>query len=294
MELNQIWANFTGRMSEIILFHDAAKESAEKELKLLNDYSNELRANNNSKESFWRFQNMTFINAKTGDFELYDQTNRSLEDVYLHVLLHKNKQYQWLLAEAYEEFEDFLENTYAYYGYINNSFWPMNDYGNISLSELSDKKYEWYAEQARKKKDVPRSILNRFRKQFCELVTIEKQNKLNINLALAITLIEKLRHIIVHKGGKVDSKVEFIKLVTEESGLYNNGKIAQEHKDFINTFFGKNEYENLITILEVRVLPKIPLNFQASLFGELTNFLMAYSFMVYEQNKINLKNQDTF
>ncbi len=96
--------------------------------------------------------NMSFRNAKTGDAIFYGFKELSIEDRYLHVLLHKNKQYQWLLAEAYEEFEDYIENAYAYYGSINNSFWPLRDYGNIFLSELKNKDFYWYVEQARKEK----------------------------------------------------------------------------------------------------------------------------------------------
>lgn len=282
MELNEIWTNFAERMAEIELFHRATKDSAKKELSLINEYANSLKDNQELKDLSASLHNMTFYDAKTGIIKFYNRKKRSLEDRYLHVLLHKNKQYQWLVAEAYEEFEDYLENVYAYYGSINNSFWPLKDYGNISLSELGEKDYAWYVEQARKKKDIPHSILNRFRRQFTELRAIEATNKLEVNLSLAITLIEKLRHIIVHKGGKITSKDSFIKLTTEQSGLYNNGNISQEHVSFINLFFGENEYENLITLLEIRVQPEIPLDIHVSLFEKLTSYLMAYSFLLYE------------
>jgi hypothetical protein len=235
---------------------------------------------------------MTFYDARTGIIKFYNHKKRSLEDRYLHVLLHKNKQYQWLLAEAYEEFEDYLENIYAYYGGINNAFWPLQDYGNISLSELGNKDYAWYAEQAKKKKDIPHSILNRFRKQFPELMTVEATNKLEINLSLAVTLIEKLRHVIVHKGGKVSSKEAFIKLTTQQSGLYNNGNISRDYVNFINLFFGQNEYENLITLLEIRVQPEIPLDIHVSLFDKLTGYLMAYAFLIYEYINSSIARQN--
>ena len=209
MELNEIWTNFAERMAEIELFQRAAKDSAKNELLLITQYTNSLKDNPELKELSASLHNMTFYDARTGIVRFYNHKERSLEDRYLHVLLHKNKQYQWLLSEAYEEFEDYLENVYAYYGRINNGFWPLKDYGNISLSELGEKDYAWHVEQARKKKDKPHSILNRFRKQFPGLKAIEATNKIQVNLSLAITLIEKLRHVIVHKGGKVSSKEEF-------------------------------------------------------------------------------------
>lgn len=282
MKLSEIWTNFSERMAEIELFHRAAQDSAKKELLLINEYANSLNDNPELKD-FPSLHNMTFYDARTGIIKVYNHKECSLEDRYLHVLLHKNKQYQWLLAEAYEEFKDYLENIYAYYGSINNAFWPLRDYGNISLSELGEKNYAWYSDQARKKKDItPHSILNRFRKQFPELRAIEATNKLQINLSLAITLIEKLRHVIVHEGGKVSSKKAFIKLTTKQSGLYNNGNISQEHVNLISLFFGENEYENLITLLEIRVQPEIPLGGYVNLFGKLTDYLMAYAFLIYE------------
>ena len=283
MSIEQIWQVYCERMAEIELFHRATKNIAKKELIKLNEYANNLKSNPELQEHSKSLHNMSFYDLKTGDNIFYGFKELSVGDRYLHVLLHKNKQYQWLLAEAYEEFEDFIENIYAFYGSINNSFWPLKDYGSISLSELNEKNYDWYLEQARKKKDTPKSILNRFRKQFPELTKVEVNNKLDTNLSLVITLVEKLRHIIVHKGGSVDNKNEFIKLVTQESGLYNNGNINPQHIELINQFFGENEYENLITVLEVRVQPEIPLDIYVSLFGKLTNYLMAYAFFLCKQ-----------
>lgn len=293
MKLDQIWATYSDRMSEIELLHRSTKDLANRELRKINEYAGSIKDNDELKELSSSHHNMSFNDVKTGNTRFYDQAKLSLEERYLNVLLHKNKQYQWLLAEAYEEFEDFLENVYAFYGYVNNTFWPLKDYGSITLSELANKDFDWHAKQAKNKKDTPKSILNKFRSQFPELVKIEQNNVLKTNLSLAITLIEKLRHIIVHKGGKVDSKEEFIKLVTQESGVYNNGNISQENLDLINLFFGENEYENLITILEVRVQPEIPLDIHVNLFGKLTNYLMAYAFLVCEIIKSEISNEQT-
>ncbi len=282
MNLNQIWVNFTDRMSEIELFHRAAKSSANNELKIINEYSKSLKDNNELRELSSSKHNLLFYDVRTGETRFYNQKELSLEEQFLDVLLHKNKQYQWLLAEAYEEFEDFVENVYAFYGSVNNSFWPLKDYGNIRLSELSEKDYSWYASQARKKSGTPQNILNLFRKNFPELESIEVKNALSTNLSLAIILIEKLRHAIVHTGGKVENKVDFIRLVTEKAGLYNNGNIAADHLNLVNLFFGENEYENLITILEISTQPEIPIDTHFSLFGKLTNYLMAYAFLLYE------------
>lgn len=280
MELNQIWTNFAERMAEIELFERAAKKSTQNELSLIAEYTNSLKDNAELKDLSASLHNMTFYDARTGTARFYNHKRLSLEERHLRVLLHKNKQYQWLLAEAYEEFEDFLENVYAYYGTANNGFWPLKDYGNITLPELGKKDYIWHLEQARKKKDVPYSILNKFREQFPELKTIEAKNQLRVNLSLAIALVEKLRHVIVHKGGKVSNKEGFVKVTTEQAGLYNNGKIAQEHIDFINQYFGNKELENLITLIEIEIPTGTPVKITLSRFGNLTGYLMAYAALI--------------
>lgn len=282
MELTEIWTNFAGRMAEIELFYRAARDSAKKELISISENAKSLENHPDLKDYPASAHNMSFNDARTGTPRFYHFIKMSFEDCQLHVLLHKNKQYQWLLAEAYEEFEDYLEGIYAYYGMVNNTFWPLKDYGNISLSELNGKDHAWHTCQASKKRNIPHSILNRFRSEFPELKNVEAKNNLQINLSLAVTLVEKFRHIIVHNGGKVSSKEDFIKLVAENSGLYNNGNISKDHIDFINMFFGKNKYKNLITLLEIRIIPDIPFDFHVSLFCKLTEYLMAYAFLIYE------------
>jgi hypothetical protein len=135
--------------------------------------------------------------------------------------------------------------------------------------------------------------LNKLRKQFPKFNDDEKTNKLQVDLSFAITLIEKLRHMIVHKGGKVSSRRDFIRLTTEQSGLYNNGNISQEYLDLINLFFGENEYENLITLLEIRIQPEIPLDIHVSRFDKLTGYLMANAFLIYKHIKSSTTDQNT-
>ena len=144
---------------------------------------------------------MLFYDAKTGEARsIFGRREISVEDRMKAVVLHKNKQYQWLLVEAYEAFEDYIEDVYAYAGLIDKNLWPCRHFGNISLSELSNKDFNWF----RNKIDTIRnkdSISNQFRKVFSNIEEIETKNELNINLKLTIVLIENLRHIIVHKGG---------------------------------------------------------------------------------------------
>ena len=269
-------------MAEIELYHRTADSITQQELAILG--KEEESATSSPEELGLPISShaLYFRDARTGNHRRYHYKTFSNEERQLHVLLHKNKQYQWLLAEAYETFEDFIENSYAFIGSANSTAWPLRDYGNIFFNDLPSKQYDWYLDQAKNKNNTPTSILNIYRKKFPELKTIAASNNLNINLDLAIILIEKLRHIIVHKGGIVENREDFTIKVLEQAGLYNNGNPAQKNTDFIRMFFGGDEYSNLITILEIQVEPLMSIEVHVSRFSKLTNYLMAYALLIYD------------
>jgi len=237
---------------------------------------------------------MYFRAAKDGKHILFAHIKSSLKDMRKAVVLHKNKQYQWLLAEAYEDFKDFIENSYAFAGHIDKNLWPLNDFGRISLTELKEKDFEWFRKRARIKRDVPQSIINRFRDIFPDISRLETENKLGINLRLAVALIESLRHIIVHKSGIVSDKQKFIEDVLKKSGLYNNGKYKDEHKVFIKSFFGARNYKNVVVLLEAGIKPEIPFYIHVNLFEVLSRYLMAYANIILECLQAHKKNEISY
>lgn len=282
MENAEIIELFANKLSDIILFQRAVKKTAQKELKYIEEYAAQFQDKPDIVELSSSHDVMYFSDAVNGTATPYAHRVSSIEDRYLSIVLHKNKQYHWLLAEAYEEFADFLERAYAFMGYRDSNFWPMSDFGKISISDLPTKDFNWHLEHARTKRDLPHSILNRFRKQFPEIVDIETNNALNINLALAVTLIEFLRHIIVHNGGKVSDKSKFIERILKKAGLYNNGRYEDSYVQFIESFFGTGEYENTIALLEIKVDMNVPLDVTIDQFGKLTGYLMAYALELYK------------
>lgn len=289
MNIEDIWSNYSERMAEIELFQCATKNATKEELKVLLDYGKKMEDLSEFKDMSHSMHNMTFRDARSGQTHSYHHKSLSIEDCQQEVLFRKNRQYQWLLAAAYEEFEDYLHKVYAYCGFTNENFWPLSDYGNIKLSERNSLEFNWYVEQSHKKKGAPRSILVSFRQSFPLLQRHEVDNKLGVNLALAIILIEKLRHIVVHSGGKAKSKSAFIELVAREAGLLNNGNIPPESKELIEQFFGADKYENLVALLEIQVRPEWPIESYICRFGILVNYLMSYGFLLCEMAKIYVK-----
>jgi len=144
MNDSEIIELFADKLAEIVLYQRAVKKTAQKELKYLEDYAASLQDKPDLMDISSSHNAMYFYDARTGTARMYGHKVSSIEDRYLSVILHKNKQYQWLIAEAYEEFEDFLERVYAFLGYTDSNFWPMSDFGRISLSELSGKDFDWH------------------------------------------------------------------------------------------------------------------------------------------------------
>lgn len=125
----------------------------------------------------------------------------------------------------------------------------------IKDSSIKENNINWFLERARKKKGRPRTTLKQIHKK---IPSIDKylsirntQNKHKTDYFFMITLIENLRHNIVHENGYVKNKEAFIKKFLCELGRYNNGKPNKIDLDNINTFFGINKYEKLIALLEL-------------------------------------------
>lgn len=288
-DIDSLWGGYTERMAEIELFQRATKDIASAELRELFRYAEQVKSYPEGESLSVSSHNMTFREPRTGRLHFYQHRDLDLDTRQSNVLFRKNRQYQWLLAEAYEEFEDYIHNLYAYCGSMNNDFWPLSDYGSITLSDLNNKHFPWYVEQSKKKKGAPHSILAKFREAFPGVQPVEVKNAFEVNLALAITLVEKLRHIIVHNSGKVFNKRKFIEVVAKQAGLYNNGRIAEDIEGFINQFFGTGEYENLVALLKIQIRPELPFENYACRFGQLTNYLIAYGFLLYESAKSSVR-----
>lgn len=73
-------------------------------------------------KSFFGLQprNFSFLSPYSGNREFIGYRNDDVEEQTYLLLLHKNKQYQWLLVEACEVFEDFIKSIYGFDGYISD------------------------------------------------------------------------------------------------------------------------------------------------------------------------------
>ena len=198
------------------------------------------------------------------------------------VYKYKNKQYGWLLAEAYEEFEDFLERIYSHIGLNNRNSWHLEDFGRAKLPDLDDKPFEWYLDKVRNKYRLKhRDLLTRIRSLYPELKPVEEENIYNVQVRVAVKLIENLRHQIVHTRGIVTNLNDFVKHVLERSGLWNNGKPRPGLVQFIEKFFQHDSATYSISLSERRTAPPgSPLDAYVDVWDELVTYLIAYAYSI--------------
>src|SRR5687768_1425988 len=163
MEIAEIFSRYTDQVCEIHLYQRVLKTNARKDFEQLTQlgiqHEKIYEEEPVLKEIPLSAHNFFFRTAQFDKkYWFYGYKERSLEDQKLAVWRHKNKQYQWLLAEAYELFEDFIASAYGFAGFKDRNFWPLSDFGNISLLELDQQNLDWFISQA--KKSISHKILN--------------------------------------------------------------------------------------------------------------------------------------
>jgi len=233
-------------------------------------------------------RNFLFHSPYTGVLESIDHKKLKIEERIEIVELHKNKQYQWLLAEAYEAYEDYLEDLYACIGLIDHSFWLARDFGDISLSEIPQQEIAWFKAQVKQKKDKPKSILFTLRKNIPSITQVELNNKNNIHYQFATLMIENFRHIIVHNNGNFNNKLEFTKNLLHKSGIKNHFKPNLEI--YLNKYTGNKDGIDFILLLEKKIAGNFM--FLDQLDG-LINVLLSHALIINTEtiNYLNNKNE---
>lgn len=227
------------KISNLSIHKAKAKAIYDRERKRIQEFHEQLPDWSDRGEKGQRYY-FHFTSPSTGEEKTYKSKPLKLADEIEFNELQKLKTYHWLLAEAYEAFEDFIERVYAYCGLLRNRFWVQPD--NWAHGESSDFKH--YYNPKRKSKDTPYKQLEILRQQSQHFSTYEV--KPGNNLRVVFVLIEKLRHIIVHKGGCSD----------DLKGL--KGKIHSELKGmstknlnlYVDSYFITYKGDKLIDLLD--------------------------------------------
>ena len=282
MQVSEIYDSLRSRFVEIQIYRSVVKDSTKEELKRLSEYIEQLSTFEDGATSFRSMQSMYFQELTTGQVLRYGFIKSSAEDQRNRVSRHKDRQYGWLLVEAYEEFEDFLELIYAYIGKNHRNAWYLDDYGRAKLPELDEKPFEWYLDAVRRKYGSRhRELLIRIRELYPELKSVEEKNIYNVHVRVAVELIENLRHRIVHSRGAVPDLDEFVTHILKRCGLWNNGKPRPGLQLFIKTFFRDVTGTHTIALGERRSTTHgIGLEAYYDVWDQLVGYLIAYAYCI--------------
>lgn len=254
MDIDDILNTFRQRVVEMELFRNVVKETSLQELKRFAELAR--AESNDTKDDSPRYmssESVGFYDPETGRYTRYGITESRAEDRVQQIVKQKNRQYGWLLVEAYEEFEDFLEKTYAWLGKHDWRAWRLGEFGNIRHAELSRQPFSWYLEAVKRKfAQNPKAILDRLRSLYPRLAEIEARTKPgDRNLRLYIELIANLRHKIVHARGTISDRNGFIEHVLTKCGLWNNGRPNEEYRAAVETYLSPDTADCFVTLIEV-------------------------------------------
>jgi hypothetical protein len=291
MNAQGIFNEFTDAVGQIVIYARASKRLTKKELEELEMQTESYNARKEKyPDWFSSFDKMYFECPVSGETKMYYESIDSLEDRKRKVWLHRNKNYQWLLAEAFEAYEIFLKKLYALLGFENPSCWPLSDFGNAKLDDLKNKEYKWYLELAMKKRKVG-SIIKEFRQVLPRLQKLEKDNISDINFTIALKIMEKFRHLIVHQGGRVDDYEELTKKIMDECNIRQTSEEADIVRKSLAHYIGLEEDKEIIFLLE-RSVSGLPKELHRNYFEELVKVMLSYSLILTnEVDKLCLENQ---
>jgi hypothetical protein len=250
MKIQVLHEHFEEKIATITEYQRAARSLANSELAKLSAYIERKSASPEEFKGPMSSMNMSYRSPIDGQQVRYGHRVRSVEEVKESLELHLNKQFQWLFAEAYEEFEDFVEAAYASAGYFDHAFWPLSDFGNITIAEMPKAGWDWYLAQSGKKKNKPESTLTQFRARLPEFAELERSNALNVDLRFWLALITQLRHHIVHTSGKVRNRTEFSQKVFKAAGIGTQGAGSAEYDDLIESCFYLPPHAEIIAMLD--------------------------------------------
>jgi len=247
MDIVEILQGFKKDISAIVLDQRDIRDSIRKEIEALCEQEETGQQAAIDATLAKSIHNMFFQDFETGNFVCYGHYSLDICDLKNNIRYRKNRQYQWLLAEAYEKFEQLIEHAYAFLGKKEYSFWADKDYGNYDSNDMEKYDFGWYVNRAHHRKNGAIGILNKFYNEFD--INIQWDD---LPLRFYITSIEKMRHIIVHKRGTVSDKDIFLKKIISDAGISINDKRYDKMCKFLEAYFLDQKHPNTIFLLEIR------------------------------------------
>ena len=279
--LNFIFETFKNDIEDIFLLQPLIKRSTKEEIKTLNKIEEYDRIHPRQDPDTKSYYNTWFRSIVYEKEKVLGQRILTTSERVDLAIMHKNKQYLWLLVEAYERFSQYLKRVYLYGEPFVDNLWLSKDYPSTFVENSNDPKDRQLSIHLDKKPGVTIHILKRFRKAFPEIQKYDENNILNINLWLAFVLIERIRHQVVHCGGIIKDNKGFLEGVVSKAGLSNNGNIKEDHRKLIDLFMDSDNTRGQILLLDIPLKNVGGLVVEANIFRVFLSILPSYAELLF-------------
>lgn len=280
MKISDAFDAYTADVASVHSYRAAIQKAADREFEHLKGQETRRLQANMSPSQIVGMQNLSFRTADTGRHHFYAFKDITIQAQIDALVRQTNRQYQWLLAEAYELFEDFLENAYACAALENKNLWPLRDFGTLTFDELTSVTFDKLLELAKSKQGKPQTLLHPLREKLPRMKILETRNHLDVNLWFKINFIEKLRHHIVHTRGVVADKQQLTKDLLSKMGIYNNGKPEKEYLELIDAYVRPDGDAHVVRLLNVELSANGPFAMHLDMFDSLSDGLLAYAHLL--------------
>ena len=270
------YKEFLSNIAEVELLARQVKNSTDIEYESMIKNHQSLTENGLNQHSS-SLHNMFFRSLSNGEPIFYYHMALDFDRLAKDLINRRNKHYLWLLVEAFEYFEDLVELMYAHIGHKEPSAWPSKETKDETPASLAIKPFEWFHQKSESNKRLS-TKLECIRQRFPALAAIEKSNYFGIDFRFTICLIEMLRHIVVHNGGRVVDFHKFLARTFEQAGMANNGNYDPRKLQQINDFVVYDGSMHRIIMLEIQ---QQGTPFHIDRLGAIINWLLAYADHIY-------------
>lgn len=271
------YKEFLSNIAEVELLSRQVKNSTNREYESMVKNHQSLIENGLEQHSS-SLHNMFFRSLTSGEPIFYDHMALDFDRRVKDLINRRNKHYLWLLAEAFEHFEDIVELMYAHIGHKEPSAWPSKETKGETSASIATKPFEWFLQKSESNNKLS-AKLECIRQRFPALVAAEKSNYFGIDFRFTICLIQMLRHIIVHNSGRVIDFQKFVARTFEQAGMANNGNYDPQKLQLIYNFVVPDGSTHRIVMLEVQ---QQGTPFHTDRLGTIINWLLAYADHIYK------------
>jgi len=191
---------------------------------------------------------LSFYSWKECKIVHYSKQDITLNTLLHDIVRHQNKQYQWHLVSAFEDYEKCLKDIYAYCVCLQSK----SELYNASLPTIYKVAYELIYSNLRNENAA--GLLSKLRKLLPKYRELEIKNDRKDNMRFVLSFIHSLRNIIVHNEGVTDDREKLLTKLLKECGIKSDCDEGKLCINYFNMCFTSKENPNEITLLEIPIL----------------------------------------